>query len=111
MIPRQAGASGDGLGYGHVVALGKRGELALGQRIMHAAAGDDQRRLGAPHQLGRGGEFGLVGARAADAMNGRFEKCLRVVEGLALRVLRKPEKGGPAIARIEHGGDRLGQGF
>ena len=53
--------------------------------------------------------LGLVRARAADAVQRRLEECRRIIEGLALGVLRQPEKGRPAIGGIQHGRDRLRQ--
>ena len=76
----QAGLAGDGLDDGDVVPLGERGQRRLGERVVHAAAGDDQRALGArrAHCAARAQLTG-VGSRPGDLVDGRLEQPLRVV--------------------------------
>src|SRR5438270_3371585 len=47
MVPRECALSGLGLGHRHAVARREIGEPLAGERVMHPAAGNDQRRASA----------------------------------------------------------------
>ena len=92
MIPRQGALAGLGLRHRNAVPGGELRQHRAGIRIMHAAAGDDQRRLRRhqePHGLG---EFRLVRLRLADAMNGSGEKFQGEFAGFRLRVLAESQR-------------------
>ena len=108
MLVHEHAAAGDGFDDRDVVALREGGELRGSQRIVDAAAGDDQRLLRLRERSGGRLHLG-VGARRGDAVQRRLEECGRIVEGLALDVLRQPDEGRPAVGGIEHGRDRLRQ--
>ena len=71
MVVDQRRPAGDGLGDGDVVPLGEGGERLVGQRIVHAAAGDDQRLLRLAQELRRLAERVGVGPRPRDAVDRR----------------------------------------
>ncbi len=67
MVPGERALAGLGLGHGDAVPLGEVGERLARQRVVHAAAGDDERRLGVRQHRGGVGELGRVGRRASEA--------------------------------------------
>jgi len=71
MLMQQDAASGDGLGDRDVMAFGEGGELGVGQRIAHAAAGDQERLPGQPQQASGGREGCSTSGR------GRGTRCTR----------------------------------
>ena len=109
VVVDERGAAGDRLGDRQIVALGEIGQRRLGQRIAHAAAGDDERLLRLLQKRRGAHNLAAVGALAADVMDARLEEGLRIVEGKLLRVLAKAEEGRPALGRVEHHRDRLRQ--
>ena len=94
------------LDHGHAVLLGEAAQPRLGERVVHAAAGHDQRRLGAAQRLGGGRQLALVGALPARLVHDGLEQPHRVVVGLGLDVLRQPEEGRAAVGGVEQRGDR-----
>ena len=106
----QAGAPGDGLDHRHAVGLCERGEFRSGERIVHPAARHDQGLARLAQQLGRRDQLLDVGPRPRHAPDLRLEERLGVIERLGLGVLSEAEENRPAVGRIEHGRDRLGQG-
>ena len=78
--------------------LGEGGERSPAQRIVDAAAGDDQRLLRLAEQLRRFAELVGVGPRPRDAVDGLLEELDRIVEGLGLDVLGKADEGRAAVA-------------
>ena len=109
MLVEERGAAVDRLGDGNVVFLGEGGERLGRERIVDAAAGDDQRLLGMAKELRRLAERVGVGPRPRHAMHLRLEELDRIVIGFGLRVLRQRDEGRAAIAGVEHHGDRLGK--
>ena len=85
------------------------GELGGRERIVHAAARDDQRLVGLAQELGRRDQLLDVGPRPRHAPDLRLEEALGVVERLGLGVLAQAEEGRAAVGRVEHGRDRLRQ--
>ncbi len=81
----------------------------LGQRIAHAAAGDEDGFFRRPQQRRRLREPPPVGARTRDHPYARLEEELRVVERQFRGVLRQREEGWSAIGWVEHHRDGLGQ--
>ena len=51
-----------------------------------------------------------IRARPADVVHSRIEERRRIVVRLGLHVLRQREERGAALSRIEHDGERLGEG-
>ena len=87
VVVDEHGAAVDGLGDRDVVLLGEGGERLAGERIVDAAAGDDQRLLRLAEQLRRLADLVGVGPRARDAMDRLLEERDRIVVGLGLDVL------------------------
>ena len=81
----------------------------FGERVVHAATGDDERRLRLADRGGRGAELGTVRARPAELMDDRLEQAGREVVRLALHILGQREEGRSAVRRIEQRRDRLRQ--
>ena len=76
--------------------------VSAAKRIMHAAAGDDQRTLGVLDAIGGGDDLAAVGPGPPDVVHARLEESAGKVVGEALNVLRQAQKCRAAIARIEH---------
>ena len=79
VVPRQCRLAGDGLDDGDAVALGERGQLGFGERVVHSAAGDDERRSAVAQRGDGGGDLAPVGPRPADAGHDRLEERVREV--------------------------------
>lgn len=78
---------------------------------MNAAARDDDRAF-CPHESVRGGRHLIdIGTNPPDPVKVGFEKCGRKVVRDPLHVLRQGKKRRSTIRRIQHGGDRGGQGL
>ena len=69
-------------------------------RIEHAAAGDDQRPLGAAQQLHRHRQLRRIGGEAARPRHMGREERLRIVERLGLHILGHAERHRPAFGGI-----------
>ena len=70
VVPGQTALAGLGFGHRHAMRAREGGQRGTGLAVEHAAAGDDQRPLGAAQQRGRGFEFARVGAGPANAQHG-----------------------------------------
>ncbi len=100
---------GNGFDYRNAVLLGKRRQLGAGLRVMDAAAGDDQRPPGVLEHGCGARHLAAIGTGTARLVHPPFEEALGIVIGFALGVLAERQERRPAIGRIEHRGDRLGQ--
>ena len=109
MVVRQDRAPGDRLDHRHAVGFGEGRELGRGERVVDAAAGDDQGLVGLAQQGGGRDQLLDVGPRPRHPPDLRLEERLGVVEGFGLGVLAKGEKSRAAVGRVEHGRGRLGQ--
>ena len=81
----------------------KAASAVFGAAVAHAAAGDDQRllgRLAAARPRPRASV--AVGPRPRDAVDGRLEEPLGIVERLRLHVLAQADERRAAIGRVEH---------
>ena len=101
--------AGLGLGDRDAVTLGELGERAAGEAVVHAAAGDDERRRGLAQRLRRFGELRRVGRRAADGPAPLPKEFLGVVIGLGLDVLRQAQRHRAAFRGVGQDAHRLRQ--
>ena len=89
--------------------LGQGEQRGLGFRVVHAAAGHDQRPLGRAHQRrGRRDRLG-VGAGPGHHVHARIEEVRRVFVRLRLHVLRKREGDRARLRGVGQDAHRLGQ--
>ena len=102
MIGRQARLARDGLDDRQPVQLDEAPELGLRERVVDAAARDDERPLRRPERCGGRGQFVRVRPLAAERVHPRLEQPLRVVVGDRLHVLGEPDEGRAALRRVEH---------
>ena len=98
MVVKQRRAAVDGLGDRDVVLHGEVGERVVGERIVDAAAGDDQRLLGFAQKLRRLADRVGVGPRAGNAVDRLLEERDGIVVGLGLGVLGEADEGRAAVA-------------
>ena len=87
---------------GQPVRLDEAPELVLRERVVDAAAGDDEGPLRRAEGRGGRGQLVRVGPLAAERVHARLEQLLRVVVGGRLDVLREPDEGRAAVRRVEH---------
>ena len=90
---------------------GEGGERAFRAGVKHAAARDDQRRLGGAEQCFQLSQLVGIGRRRAEAPEAPFEEGGGVIERFGLHVLAEGEGHRAAIGRIEQGRHRFGQGW
>ena len=105
----QIGPPRDGLDHRNVARPGEGRQLRRRLGILNAAAGDDERPLGAKKQMRRVGDVARIGRRTSDAMRTLFKKLHGIVVGPSLNVLRQAEERGTAIGGVEQGRYRLRQ--
>ena len=109
VVVRQHRAPGDGLDDRQVVPLGEARQFLGRQGVVHPAAGDQNRLFRLAQHFHCGDQLQRVGPGSGNAVKGRLEKALGIIEGLGLNVLRQGDEGRPAVGRVQHGRDRLGQ--
>ena len=109
VIRWQRRLAGDRLYNGNPVALGERRQCVFGERVVHPSPGDDEGTLRVAEQCGGGGDLGDVRPWPGDLVDDRLEQAQRVVVVLRLHVLGQGNERRPAVGRVEHQGDRLGQ--
>ncbi len=110
IVVGQRTAPGNRFDDRQAMRCGKCRQGFFGAGIAHAAAGDDQRLFGGLQQLGCGRQPAGVGPRPRHVMQRRLKERHRIIKGDFLNILTQTDEGRPAIGRVEHDGDGLGQG-
>ena len=106
VVRDEARLPGHRLHHREAMALGERAQRILGERVVDASAGDDERALCVAERGGRLLELRAIGPRPAKLVHPGLEKRSRVVPGLGLDVLREPDECRATVRGVEHRLDR-----
>ena len=91
------------------MAHGEVGKLAFRQRVVNAAAGDDERPLRSSKHCCGTVELAEIGSRTDGGVQTLLEELLGEVVGHRCDILGQAEERRPALTRIAHDADRLRQ--
>ena len=98
MIVRQCTLAGLGLGDRYAVRRGKTFQRRRRFRIVHAAAGNDQRRLGVAQHRAASASSVASGRRPPHVPDTGGEEAFGIVERFGLDILTQRQRQGPHAA-------------